>query len=596
MRRINIRYRLIYIIFTIVWVVLIARVYMLSINANEYFSELALKNIERTDVLVPLRGWILDRNNEPLAINELGFKIAIKAHLSKKSLDGVLDELSRYFTIKVEDMRKLYIKENSPYNHDPISVIDFVSYAEMESLYPILLQNDLLKIIYATKRLYLYNNLAAHTIGYIGAANEQDIERDKIAKYTGVVGRSGIERQYNDYLQGNIGYKKIIVNAYNEEIKVLKVKQATKQHNIVLSLDIRLQNIMNELFADKAGAAVIMDAQNGEILAAGSYPNYDLNMFVGGISSDNWSSLRESLYAPLLNKLIKGLYPPGSVIKMGVALSFLNNNVIDERTKIDTPGFIMVGGHKFRDWKKGGHGMADMTKALKESIDVYFYKVAQLSGMAPIAKDLKRYGLGSKSGVDIPNEFVGTVPSPEWKKKRYNAQWFTGDTINTSIGQGAFLTTPMQIARYTALMATGRLITPHFARYFGKVRASFETKDVLSKLEKEKIAIVREGMYEVCNAPNGGTAYWRTRGSKVVLACKTGTAQVVSIPQSQKNRMKESDMEYFHRSHGWITAFLPFKNPKYVITIMVEHGEGGSKQGPLLVKLANTLKELGYLK
>ena len=208
---------------------------------------------------------------------------------------------------------------------------------------------------------------------------------------------------------------------------------------------------------------------------------------------------------------------------------------------------------------------------------------------------LRQLGLGEKTGIDVPNEFIGIVPTPEWKLRRYGEQWYMGDTIITSIGQGAFLVTPMQIARYTALFATGFLPTPHLIKNMGQKSISIAPKDVLSDFQKSKLAPIATGMYQVCNDPNGGTAYWRTRESKVTLACKTGTAQVVSIPQDQHRRIKEEDMEYFHRSHGWITAFLPYNNPKYVITILVEHGGSGSANGEILSNLANALYDYGYV-
>ena len=339
----------------------------------------------------------------------------------------------------------------------------------------------------------------------------------------------------------------------------------------------------------------MLDVHNGEILAAGSYPEYNLNDFIGGISTQKWRNLLEDPHYPLVNKLIAGQYPPGSVVKMAMGLAFLEFGNITENTIIETPCFIELGGRKYRDWKCG-HGSADLFKAIKSSVDVYFYKLSMIVGISNISTVLSQMGFGKKTGVDIPHEQSGVIPTPEWKLRAKGESWVMGDLINTSIGQGYFLVTPMQVARYTALIASGKLVTPHFAKSFNQTPIQYPTKDILSAIQKQKLGVLRKGMYQVCNSADGGTAYWRTRGAKVPIACKTGTAQVTGIPQDMKTRIKEHEMEYFERSHAWITAFVPYNNPKYAITIMLEHGGSGGSGGPILVNIVNKLYDLGYIR
>ncbi len=597
------RIRLVITVFALVWAVLLVRIYFLSIKSNTYFEELAKQNTIKTEPLLPVRGLILDRNKEPLAVNRLGFSLALPPGLYIRKKEAELAKIlgqiaSMDKELLLEDLLDTYKKQDSYYNHDYIKVVDFIPYDKMHALYTQLNQIENIQIIPATKRYYPYSSGASHIVGYTGKANLKDIENNKIAKLSGYIGKNGLEKTYNEFLQGSLGYKKIKVTAFNEEIEEVERIPPSKNNNLILAMDIRVQKALDEQFDmhDKYGAAVVMDARNGEIIAAGSYPGYNTNDFVDGISFTKWDELINDPHHPFTNKLINGLYPPGSTIKMGVALSFLENNIIGENDDIFCPESLELGSRKFRDWKEGGHGYVDMRRAIRRSADVYFYKLSLKSGIDSIAKTLKDLGLGNKTGVDLPNEFVGIVPDSDWKEKRYKEPWYTGETLVAAIGQGYFLTTPLQIAKYTAALATGEIIKPHFVKYRGDTEINPEIKETLSDFQKEKLQVVREGMYGVCN-DSEGTAYWHTRGTKVKIGCKTGTAQVVSISQSDEKRIDEKDMEYFHRSHAWLTAFAPYENPKYVITVMVEHGgHGGEAAGSVVKNVINTMYELNYFK
>lgn len=594
------KYKIILAFIGAVLLIIVARLYYLAILKHDYFANVAQKNIIRIEMQIPARGQILDRNNKPLAVNDLGYSIALNPYLGRKKNLPILDAeiakiIAEFPEYSAQDLKEIYLKQHSAYNHDFISVIDFIPYKDMLKSYTVLLQSDNIKITNANKRFYPNKSVASHIIGYIGAANQNDIYNNATAKYTGFVGKSGIERYYNDFLQGELGHIKTKVDVLNRKVEVLEEVGAESRNDMNLSIDIDLQAHLDTQFAKKAGAAIVMDAHNGEILAAGSYPEYDLNNFVEGMSEEKWSEIRDSPATPLLNKLINGAYPPGSVIKMGLGLAFLEYGDIDERTVIETPPFIEIGGVKFRDWS-AHHESADLIKAIKRSIDVYFYRLSYKIGIENMAKTLKIMGFGEKTGIDLFGESRGILPTPYWKLGTRGEPWRIGDTINASIGQGLFLATPMQIARYSALIATGHLPTPHFAKKLGDKDAEFEVKDVLSDFQKSKLNALRLGMYQVCNDTDG-TAHYATSASKITLACKTGTAQVVGIPKDILQRIPEREMEYYHRSHGWITAFMPYKNPKYVITIIVEHGGGGSSSaGPILASLANKMKDLGYFK
>lgn len=587
--------------FVLVWIILLVRIYYISIQSNTYYEEIASQNAIKTERLAPLRGSIKDIKGRPMAVNRLGFSIAVKPHLSSKRKRPDLDKelnfiLSLLPELDIKKLKKTYLKKDSPYSQSYVKVIDFISYDEVIPHFSRISLRENVEIKPASKRHYPYNSLASHVIGYVGKANLKDVAEDPVAKLTNYTGRSGIERFYNATLQGTEGERKTKVTAFNQEVEQIS-KRLPHSSDIALTIDLELQKYITEVFGDDAGAVVVMDTHDGSILAAGSFPEYDLNKFVTGITHKEWQTLSTDLDHPFTNKLINGLYPPGSIIKMGVGLAFLDTGKITRRTTYFDTGSIELGGRNFRCWKEHGHGKVDLNKAIRESCDDYFYKGSLKVGIDSISPVMERLGFAQKTGVDLPNEFVGTVPGRNWKMLKYQKPWYQGETLISSIGQGYFLVTPMQAARYTGILATGRAVTPHFIKSLNGEPVIYETRDdVLTDFEKRQMPYIRKAMYEVANHPKG-TATYRVRNSKVKMAAKTGTAQVVGISQSEKKRIKEEDMAYFKRSHAWITTYGPYSKPKYVVTVLMEHGgHGGQAAGPIVTKIYNKLFELGYIK
>lgn len=593
------RMRLVFGVIVLVWIILLVRIYYISIKSNTYYEQIAEQNAISTKSLVPVRGSILDAKGKPMAVNRLGFSIEIAPHLSSKHkikyLDRELEFLKTIFTdIDIEKLKKTYIKNDSPYNQNFVSIVDFVSYDDMIPHFSKLSLRENLLIEPASKRFYPYDSLASHIIGYVGKANTEDMKKDPMAKLTKYTGRAGAEKYYNQVLQGVKGIKETKVTALNQEVEQVSLV-LPKSSDIVLSVDLELQKYITEIFENDAGAAIVMDLEDGGILAAGSFPEYNLNPFVTGISFKEWEELSNNLEHPFTNKLVNGLYPPGSVVKMGVAMAFLNSGKINKNTEFICSGSMELGGRKFRCWKHIGHGVTNLNKALRESCDDYFYKASLKVGIDNIAPVLEKLGFGGKTGIDLPNEFVGTVPSPIWKMDKYNQPWYQGETLITSIGQGKFLVTPMQLAKHTAIIATGKALKPHIIKKIDSRAVKFYPNDILSKFEKSQLPFIRKAMYEVANSPKG-TAYRRLEQTQIEVAAKTGTAQVVGIPQNEKKRMKEEDMTYFTRSHSWLTTFGPYEKPKFVVTVLVEHGgHKGTGAGPIVTKIYNKLFELGYI-
>ncbi len=594
------RERILLTVFIVAWSALVVRVFYFSVKSNEYYEELSSKNSTKTELIYPARGVIFDRNKRPLAINKLGFAISLAPHLSSEKNLPVLQKklamLLKFFpNTNIEKMKAVYMREDSPYNHEFIRIIDFMPHEQILPFFTVLSFDENIKIESTTMREYPEGAMAGHIIGYVARISKEDAEKKNIVSPNGFIGKDGLEKSYNDVLQGEPGSKVLRVNAYNEVVEEIDAKEPSKHHDLVTTIDVQLQKLVSSLFEGKSGAVVVMDVTDGSVLAAGSFPEYDVNSFVKGLSKDEWNGMVNDLNHPLTNRLTKGLYPPGSVIKPGVALAFQRAGV-DEHDSIVDEGFIEFGGRKFRDWKKEGHGVVDMRKAIKESCDTYFYKLSLRVGINIIAETLQALGLGTKTNTDLPGEFTGIVPSPEWKKKKYKKPWYAGETLNATIGQGDTLVTPLQVAKFTAAMATGKNIAPKFAMSIGGKAVEPKITPLPIAFDQKMLNVIREGMYQVCST-QGGTAYSSLGYLPIKVAGKTGTAQVSTIAQSEINRMKEEQLEYYKRSHAWLTTYAPYESPKYVVTALVEHGgHGGSEAGPYVEQIYRKLIELGYIK
>ncbi|GIT98008.1 penicillin-binding protein 2 [Sulfurovum sp. TSL1] len=590
------RYKFIVLVFLVFWGVMITRLYHVSIKSNFYYEGLAKENIERKQFIKPVRGEITDVHGNLLAMNQIGFSLSIAPHLKVKNhqLEHVIDELLETFPdLNKTVMLKVYDKHNSPYNHDYIKVVDFIHYADMMGAYPKLSLLENIKIEAETKRYYPYGRYAAHIVGYTGRSNQKENEKDPVVNEVGKIGKSGLERYYNKVLEGELGYEISKVTATNKAIEILEKELPKDNKNIQLNIDIELQKMIYERFGEDTGVAVVMRT-NGEVLAAVSYPSYDPNLFVGGISSKEWKALQDDVNYPFTNKFIHGTYPPGSTIKMGMALAFSEALPNSLGAPEYCNGHITLGSskHKFRCWSRWGHGKVDLRKAIRESCDVYFYNKSLKVGIDAMAKHLRTFGLGVKTGVDLPREYSGVMPDKAWKMKRYKQPWYMGETVISSIGQGYDLVTPLQVARYTGLIATGSLARPFIAKEVDGKSIEPELKPL--KFNTYYLNEIRKGMYEVCNV-RGGTGYRTMSKLPIVVAGKTGTSQVTSIPQSTQKRLKEEELAYFHRSHAWITTYAPYEDPKYIVTVLVEHGgHGGSTAGPITADIYKWLYREGY--
>lgn len=575
--------------------ILIYRVYDLSVVSYQKYNKLAKNNIIKIIPIAPVRGVIYDRYHTPLAINELKFDLTIKPHLTDKELNSTINDIATVLDVNKTKLYMEYKKEDSPFVNKNIPIVKYLSEDTVYKIEPILSLNDNIGFKTTYLRDYPYKIFLSNVLGYVARANKKDLKRNPVIQYTQVAGKRGIEKYYDNILQGNLGEKKVLVNARNQVLKVLKVIPP-KTHSITLTIDKNLQKaIYDKMVKDNKKGAVVVMKTDGEVLALVSVPSYDNNLFVKGISYKKWNELSHNIYNPLLNKPVSGLYPPGSTIKPAEALIAIASGKWNPWKKINCPGYMILGNRKFRDWNPWGHGQTNIIKAIKESVDTYFYQLGLKLGINYLAKNFKRIGFGKKTGIDLPNEKAGIVPSRKWKALRYHQPWFLGETLNVSIGQGYFLVTPLQIADDTALLATGKLPRPFVALKIDNNKTKPILRDVLTAKEKKALWIVRKGMWEVCNSPGGtATKYINT---KITIAGKTGTAQVYTVPEEVKEEHIKKEIKYFLRPQAWLTTFGPYKHPQYIVTVLVEHGgDGGRACGDIVSFVYNYLADHGYIK
>jgi penicillin-binding protein 2 len=453
-----------------------------------------------------------------------------------------------------------------------------------------------IKIEVVPLRIYHYGNLASHLIGYMGEINKAELEKADKTRYKGgdLIGKMGLERLRETDLRGDKGHDNMEVNALGFEQQYLKGDEPLPGNDLQLTLDVELQKIAEEEMSAKqhAGAVVAMEANTGRLLVLASAPELNLEEFVGGISHKAWQEMLNNPLHPLINKVIQGQYPPGSTYKPITAFAGLSEGLVNPNTSVFCPGFYRFGNRVYRCWKRGGHGTVSLQRAVAESCDVYFYQLGLRLGVDRLAKYALMFGLGQKTGVEMEHEKAGIVPSTEWKKKRYGVKWHEGETLSVAIGQGYDLTTPLQIAVMTSVIANGgTLYKPTVVEQVvdpdGKLVSSFKP-EVLSRItgQGRNLKLVRDGMVEAVNSRRGTGREAQIDANGIVVGGKTGTAQVVRL--AQYKHLKEEDIPYDYRDHAWFTCFAPAANPEIVVTVLVEHGlHGGSAAAPIAAKILN---------
>jgi len=575
--------------------ILASRFFFLQMARYEHYQTLAENNRISLVPIVPNRGLILDRNGVLLAHNFFVYTLEITP-AKVNDVEETINDIGRLVEVSSLDRKRFKKLRAQSHNFESVPLRTHLNEAEAARFAVNRYRFPGVDIKSRLFRHYPQGKMGSHLIGYIGRINDNDLasleKSGDLSNYKGSdhIGKGGLEQYYERNLHGTTGFQQVEIDADGHAVRVLSSTAPVPGDNLILSVDSTLQSIAEEAFGDRRGALVAINPSNGEILAYVSQPTFDPNLFVDGIDSENWKALNESLDKPLINRPIRGIYPPGSTFKPFVAMAGLEAEKRAPPFSISDPGVFVLPGssHRYRDWKPGGHGQVDMQHAITVSCDTFFYGLAMDLGIDKLTSFVSHFGFGKKSGLDIRGEIGGLLPTPEWKMRRFSQKWYPGETVITGIGQGYTLVTPLQLAQATAILANnGVTMRPHLVASIQEASSGISrpvpivSTDKIS-LRPENMALVKQGMIDVTMP--GGTAASVGAGSTYTIAAKTGTAQVIGIKQNEK--YNESEVNERHRDHALFIAYAPAEAPKIALAVIVENGgHGGSVAGPIARKV-----------
>jgi penicillin-binding protein 2 len=571
-RRIGTRLSVLQYVVIVAFSILAVTFWVLQVVQNAKFEELAENNHQRTLALRAPRGIIFDRNGQVLVENRNSYNISIvREHTS--DLNRTVRLVSAVLGLDESAVRQIVDRHRREPTYRPITIVADASLAQVSAVTARRLELPDVYVEPVPTRRYP-ETMAAHLFGYVGEVSDSQVADDQL-KSGDIVGQAGIEKVYNAMLMGEDGAKRVVVNSVGREIRTLEEDPPTEGKRLQLTIDADLQKSVEDGFtaAGFNGASVVLDPSNGEVLAFTSVPAYDPNAFASGIDRVKWASLNTDDLRPLQDRAVQGRYSPGSTFKMAVALAGLEEGIITPDFHVSCAGHATFYGRPFACWKKGGHGTLDLRRAIEQSCDVYFYTVANMVGIDKINKWATALGLGVKSGIDLPNEVQGLVPSTEWKREKMHEKWYAGETISVGIGQGQVSVTPVSMAVYMATLANGGTrVTPHLLKAVddgnGWKPAPPPPPQSKVDIDPDKLQAIRDGLWGVVN---GGGTGGRARIVGHDVAGKTGTAQVISNAGRLAAARSKKDL----RDNGWFVFFAPRDNPKIAGVVFLEHGIHG---------------------
>jgi penicillin-binding protein 2 len=570
---------------------LLARFVDLQVLQHSHFQTLAETNRIAIVPVTPNRGVITDRNGVVLAQSYSAYTLEITPS-RVTSLDATIDALADIVEVRDRDRRRLRKLMEESKNFESLPLRTKLTDDEVARFAVNRYRFPGVEINARLFRQYPFGELASHVVGYIGRINDRDVERiadwDETTNYKGTdyIGKAGVELAYERQLHGITGNEEVEVDASGRAVRTLSRRPPTSGQNVTLTIDIALQQAAEEAFGDRRGALVALDPANGDVLAMVSKPGYDPNLFVDGIDSASWQELNESIDKPLLNRPLRGAYPPGSTIKPFLALAALESGKRTPTQTIFDPGYYQIAGqaHRFRDDKPGGHGMVDMPKSIIQSCDTYYYMLGAETDIDDTARFLSQFGFGTKTGIDIDGELTGILPSRAWKRERFgaaNGKWYLGDSVSAGIGQGYNAFTPLQLAHAIATIANdGVAYRPHLLRAIGgsedAARTLVDTRPTQVPLRPQNVATIKSALVGVNRE---GTSRQAFVGAEYTSAGKTGTAQVFSL---KGEKYTEKNVNERLRDHAWFIAYAPADKPRIALAVLVENGGfGASAAAPI---------------
>ena len=595
---------------TVVLVGIIGRLTALQITESQKYKSLADKNRFRETKIAPPRGIIQDYFGNEIASNKKIYQLHVVPE-NTPNIDELFVRLKSL--INLTDQKIFLLKKRIAKQKvwEATVISDNLTWSEFSRLNLFLHELQGAQPIVSIARFY-ENNSSAHAVGYVSEISARDLKKKKYLTNLNIagvaIGKTGLEASLDEEMLGTPGYYRYEVNAYGKRIKQVSTDEGLKGRTFRTTLDLEIQKTAAQALENVSGAVCVMDIYNGDITSMVSSPNFNPNSFVHGVKDEEWKEIQKNIDKPMINKALSGLYPPGSTIKTLTALSALENDIVSPNLLIECKGYIDFYGEKFHCWKKEGHGVLNLKGALKRSCDVYFYEVARKLGVDRLAETAKKFGLGQKILTNFNEEKAGVVPNTKWKLNQIGKNWYLGETLHAGIGQGYFLSTPLQLCLMTAQLANGgfeikprvvvdennqanslqdyldfRKENPNDLTSIDLQVFNFNLKPLFRN--QENINFVKDAMFAATNEP-GGTSYGsRHRDKKFMFAGKTGSSQIKRFTEAQrKAEVKQSDITYKERDHAWFVAFAPVDDPKYAISVLVEHGGSGSSAAAPVAK------------
>ena len=564
------------------------RIYNIQILNSSKYKTLSKKNQIDLEIIFPLRGKIFDRNNILIAKNEKVYDVYLIPE-NTKSINDTLNLLSKFISIDFAKRRKIIELTSKVKKFEKIKIFENISWSILEKIETNKYNLEGIFIAEDHLRIYPYKEVFSHLLGYISKPNQKELSLPFISKMPNLdIGKEGLEKSFNPLLVGKAGQREIEVNSTGRVIREISKVDSIQGKELHLSLDSRIQEYaVNLLQSYRAGSINVINIKNGEILCMASTPTYDPNKIIKKPNKEYWDSILSNSLSPLTNRSLQGLYSPGSTFKMIVAIAALKYGVISSKSTHSCSGKIEFGDRLYHCWKTNGHGKMDVTNAITQSCDVFFYEISKKLGIDKIAKVAEDFGLGQIFDISMPNQKKGIIPSKKWKKTTLGESWYAGETLISGIGQGFVLTSPFQLAVMTSIIASdGKIVEPTILK---SKNINFKTNSKYS----DEIKIIKKAMFKVVNV-NKGTAF-KSRLQDVKFSGKTGTSQVrsISLSERESDEFRKKEQEWKNRDHALFVGYIPYDDPQYAISVIIEHGgSGASTAAPIAKQVFNYIHKL----
>ncbi len=564
------------------------RLYNIQIQNSSKYKTLSKKNQIDLEIIFPIRGKIFDRNKILLAKNRKVYDLYLIPE-NTKSVNNTLNTLSNFIPIDFTKRRKIIELSNKVKKFEKIKIFENISWSTLEKIETNKYNLEGIFIVEDYLRVYPYKEIFSHLLGYINKPNQKELSLPFISQMPNLdIGKEGLERSFNPLLVGKAGQREVEVNSNGRIIREISKINSISGEEIALSIDSRVQEYaINLLQSHRAGSINVINIKTGEIICMASTPTYDPNKIIKKPNADYWESLLSNTLSPLTNRSIQGLYSPGSTFKMIVAIAALKYGIINSNSTHSCSGKIEFGDRVYHCWKTNGHGKMDVTDAIKQSCDVFFYEVSKKLGIDKIAEVAEDFGLGQIFDISLPNQKRGIVPTKQWKKNTLGENWYAGETLISGIGQGFVLTNPFQLAVMTSIIASnGKIIKPSIVK---QDEVNFKDNNKYSR----EIKIVKNAMFKVVNEEKG-TAF-KSRLKDVKFAGKTGTSQVktISLSERESDDFRKKEQEWKNRDHALFVGYMPYDDPHYAISVIIEHGgSGASTAAPIAKQIFNYIDKI----